>query len=835
MAGQPFSDYISISDSSGLSAAIHFRNIVEWINEGIFCVNSEGRILYANDQFCRNLGYTASEIHNTFIFSYFWDEEQTRISKTKLELRKKGLSDSYDIKMKKKNGDPVWIRVNGKPVFDAQGHFVASIAIHIDVTRQKALEEELIYAKEDLEEKVLTRTRQLTEANFKLNEEIRAKKLAEVSLINSDKRFKDIFLNSPDAIYVESADGVILDVNEATCQLHGISREELVGKTIYDISPVESHAIIKERQPKIMSGEIRKFETECIARDGVVTPIEVSAALIVFKDKPALLIHVRDISDRRQNQLLMEKLNHELEEKVKERTRELEAANEQLQREAKEKEKIYGELQKQKDFLRMIIDASPSLIFVKDKDGKFLLANESAAKFYNMTTQEMEGHFDTEHNFNKEELDYFMWQDEEVLKGGKEVHFPEKQYVNPVNGKITWLSTIKKPIESLTGEQVNVLGVATDVTAIKQTKEELRKSEQLYREIARHLPKAAMFIFDRDLRFIVAEGPLVGVISKPKSEIEGKTIYEAIRESEVERVEKIYREILAGDNSDFERIHFDKHIRIHHIPIRDDEGNIIYGMVLVFDITDLKAVQKELEKRAGELERSNEELERFAYVASHDLQGPLRTIASYMQLLEMRYKDKLDTEASEFITFSVNGAKRMQSLIQDLLSYSRLSSAPKPLATVNIRNVIEVVSNNLDATIQNSNANLIIDEMPVITGESSQLVQLYQNLLDNALKFIPQGTRPEIRLTAKELEDEWEFGISDNGIGIRNDFKERIFHIFQRLHTDNEYPGTGVGLAICKKITQLHGGRIWFESEPGQGTTFYFTISKHLKPGVPQA
>lgn len=831
MAGTPISDYISISDSSGLSAAIHFRNIVEWINEGIFCVNSEGNLLYANDQFCRNLGYTHAEILNSSIFKYFYDEEQVRISKNKLELRKKGLSDSYEIKMRKKNGEAVWIRVNGKPVFDAKGHFVASIAIHTDISKQKMLEEELIYAKEDLEEKVVTRTRQLSEANFKLNEEIRAKKLAEVSLINSEKRFKDIFQNSPDAIYVESPEGKILDVNEATCKLHGLEHDALVGKTIYEISPESAHTTIRQRQPLLMDGSLNKFDSECIGETGQVIPIEVSASKIIYKDKPALLMHVRDMTDRKKNQELMQQHNLELEEKVKERTRELEEANLKLQQEAEEKQKIYEELQKQKDFLRLIIDSSPSLIFVKDEEGKFLVANESVAKFYNMTTQEMEGHYDNEHNFNKEELDYFMWQDEEVRKGNKEVQFPEKSYLNPDTGKLTWLSTIKKPIPSLTDNNINILGIATDVTAIREAKDDLRRSEQLYREIARHLPKAAMFIFDKDLRFLVAEGPLVGIISKPKSEIEGKTIYEAIRESEVERVEKIYREILEGDNSEFERTHFDKHIRIHHIPIRDEEGNIMYGMVMVFDITDLKAVQKELEKRAGELERSNEELERFAYVASHDLQGPLRTIASYMQLLEMRYKDKLDAEAAEFITFSVNGAKRMQSLIQDLLSYSRLSSAPKPLARVNLREVVDIVLNNLGATIQASNAQIEIDDLPILTAESSQLVQLYQNLLDNALKFIPVGTQPTIKLTAKENEDDWEFGVSDNGIGIRNDFKERIFHIFQRLHTDNEYPGTGVGLAICKKIVQLHGGRIWFTSEPGQGTTFYFTISKNLKAG----
>ncbi len=829
MALQPLSDYISISDASGLSAAIHFRNIVEWINEGIFCVNAEGIIIYANDQFCRNLGYAYHEILNTPIFNYFWDEEQARISAQKLELRKKGLSDSYEIKMKRKNGAAAWIRVNGKPVFDAKGQFVASIAIHIDITEQKKLEEELIEAKEDLEQKVVTRTRQLSEANHKLNEQIRAKKLAEISLINSEKRFRDIYINSPDAIYVESHEGIILDVNEATCKLHGETAETLIGKSIFEISPKEVHDIIRNRQPQLISGEINKFESECTTKDGRVLPIEVSVASIVFKEKPCLLMHVRDITDRVKHQELLRKLNEELEAKVRERTAELEAANDKLLVEAQQRERMHEELQKQKDFLRLIIDSSPSLIFVKDQDGRFLLANESAARFYNMTTQQMEGHYDSEQNFNRDELSYFQWQDEEVIRSGQEVQFPEKSYLNPETGKLTWLSTIKKPIPSLLHSGKNILGIATDVSAIKETKIELKKSEQLYREIARNLPKAAMFIFDKDLRFTLAEGPLVGVISKPKHEIEGKTIYEAIRPNEIPRVEKIYRQILEGDNSEFETSHFERHIRIHHIPIRDDKNEIIYGMVMVFDITDLKAVQQELEKRARELERSNEELERFAYVSSHDLQGPLRTIASYMQLLEMRYKDKLDAEAAEFITFSVNGAKRMQALIQDLLSYSRLSSAPKSKGKVRIGDVVEIALNNLSAAIQSSQAKIIVGDMPEITAESSQLLQLYQNLIDNALKFVPKDREPQLTLHAIEHDEEWEFTIQDNGIGIRSDFKERIFHIFQRLHTDNEYAGTGVGLAICKKIVQLHGGRIWFESEPGNGTTFHFTISKYLE------
>ena len=250
-------------------------------------------------------------------------------------------------------------------------------------------------------------------------------------------------------------------------------------------------------------------------------------------------------------------------------------------------------------------------------------------------------------------------------------------------------------------------------------------------------------------------------------------------------------------------------------------------MVMVFDISDLKGVQRELEQRATQLERSNEELERFAYVASHDLQGPLRTIASYLQLLELRYKNKLDPEALEFIDFSVNGAKRMQQLILDLLNYSKISSAPKPFVKTNLNDLVKTVLKGLNSTIKVTKAEIKLDELPEIMAEPNHLYQLFQNLIDNALKFI-KGDAPKITISVEERENEWEFSIGDNGIGIKDEYKEKIFQIFQRLHSISDYPGTGVGLAICKKVVQLHGGNIWFTSTPGNGTTFYFTINKHV-------
>lgn len=814
-------DLIKISDARGLTATIPFRNVVELINEGIFCVNSEGILVYVNRQFCKNLGYTEVEVLGKSIFDFFYDEKQANLSREKLELRKKGVSDVYDIRMRKKNGEGAWIRVNGKPVFNEHGEFAGSIAIQIDITAQKAMEEELIFAKEDLESKIVTRTRQLSEVNQKLQQEIRERKLAEISLKNSERRFRELFFSSPDAIYVENYEGEILDVNDATCRLHEAERDFLIGKSVYDITPPHLHTEVAQRQSKIVSGQLKKFETECVTKGGRIIPIEVSAALIEFREKPALLMHVRDITDRREHQKLLQKLNSDLEQKVKERTVELE-------RQIAEKVKFQSDLEHQKNYLRLIIDSTPNMIFVKDAEGRFLLANQATAQFYNLTPEQMEGHFDNESQFTKDVLDYFLWQDKQVVGSKEPIRFPETQLTNLTTGETAWIQTVKKPIPAEDGVSWNILGVATDVTEIKEAKEQLRASEQLYREIARNLPKAAMFIFDKEMKYILAEGPLVGIISKPKAEIEGRAIRETIRETERERVEGIYRKILEGESSESEQNFFGRSLKVYHIPIRNEEGEIIYGMVMILDISDLKETQSELEKRAHELQRSNEELERFAYVASHDLQSPLRTIASYLQLLEMRYKDKLDSEAMEFINFSVGGAKRMQTVIAELLNYSKISASHKPFTKNNLGDIVAEVVKNLDGNIRASGATVNVAELPVIACVPGQMYQLFQNLIDNGMKFV-KDRKPVIQVAATELENEWEFTVSDNGIGIKEEFREKIFQIFQRLHTQTEYPGTGVGLAICKKIVEIHGGRIWVESIAGEGTTFHFTVSKHLE------
>ena len=236
----------------------------------------------------------------------------------------------------------------------------------------------------------------------------------------------------------------------------------------------------------------------------------------------------------------------------------------------------------------------------------------------------------------------------------------------------------------------------------------------------------------------------------------------------------------------------------------------------------LQESEEKLKKMVTDLELSNAELQRFAYVASHDLQEPLRMVSSYTQLLEKRYKDKLDADAHDFINFAVDGAKRMQNLIDDLLAFSRVGTHGKPFSLTNMESVWQAAVDNLQVAIKKSKAKVTHDPLPTLMADEGQLVQLLQNLIGNAIKFHGREL-PAVHVSARLENNAWVFAVRDNGIGIESQYFERIFLVFQRLYRE-EYPGTGAGLAIAKRIVERHNGRIWLESEPGQGSTFYFSI-----------
>jgi len=241
----------------------------------------------------------------------------------------------------------------------------------------------------------------------------------------------------------------------------------------------------------------------------------------------------------------------------------------------------------------------------------------------------------------------------------------------------------------------------------------------------------------------------------------------------------------------------------------------------------LRALNAQLEQRVAErtaeMQRSNEELQQFAYVVSHDLQEPLRVVASYVQQLAERYQDKLEAEANELISYALDGAKRMQQLIVDLLAYSRIETTGQEFAPTDCEGVLQRVLGDLRVAIEESGAEVTHDPLPQVMADNVQLGQVLQNLLGNAIKFRSQQP-PRIHVSARQEGQQWVFSVRDNGIGINPRYAERIFGIFERLHPRTEYPGTGIGLAICKKIVERHGGQIWVESEPGKGAAFFFTL-----------
>ena len=257
--------------------------------------------------------------------------------------------------------------------------------------------------------------------------------------------------------------------------------------------------------------------------------------------------------------------------------------------------------------------------------------------------------------------------------------------------------------------------------------------------------------------------------------------------------------------------------------------NLVVGSVVSFqDISERLAVQAALKHYADSLERSNKELEHFAYVASHDLQEPLRKIGSFTELLARKYQGRLDEKADSYIGYIVDGAQRMQILINDLLTFSRVTTKGKEFAPVDCNALLARVQQDLDLSLKESGGRLSVAELPTVMADAVQLGQVFQNLIANAIKYRAAGHPSEIAVTAQERDHDWLFSVRDRGIGIEPQHFERVFQLFQRLHTREEYSGTGIGLALCKKIVERHGGKIWLESAPGKGSTFFFTVPRTL-------
>jgi PAS domain S-box-containing protein len=364
----------------------------------------------------------------------------------------------------------------------------------------------------------------------------------------------------------------------------------------------------------------------------------------------------------------------------------------------------------------------------------------------------------------------------------------------------------------------------------RRAEEALRKSEKRFRDVA---ASSHQWIWEVDAegRYTYASPIVETIYGYTPEEILDLHFYDLAPPEEKEDLkENAFKEYLSEGRPFGEMVN--KCVRkdgkiiwvmSRGLPIVNDSGSVTGFRGVDMDITKLKWVEEKLKKTLADLERSNTELAQFAYVASHDLQEPLRMISSYLQLLEQRYGGQLDDDADEFIAYAVDGAKRLKLLINSLLKYTRVETRGKAFVSTNCEEVLNRTLRNLGELIEESGTSVTHDPLPILKADSVQLERVFQNLIGNAIKFHHES-QPEIHIGAERTNSEWLFSVRDNGIGIEPKYYERIFIIFQRLHSVDKYPGTGIGLAICKRIVERHGGRIWLESEPGKGSTFFFTI-----------
>jgi PAS domain S-box-containing protein len=612
----------------------------------------------------------------------------------------------------------------------------------------------------------------------------------------TEAKYRGLLEAAPDAMVVVNQDGEIVLLNVQAEKQFGYRRDELVGQKVKNIIPEGfAERLLADGLRSVEDALAQQIGTgiELTGRrkDGSDFPIEIMLSPLESAEGILVTAAIRDITVR------------------------------------KAAEKYLAQMEGR---YRGLLEAAPDAMVVVNRGGEIVLLNVQAEKQFGYRRDELVGQ--KVKNIIPEGFAERLIADgtrtaaeavAQQIGTGIELRGRRK------DGSEFPIEIMLSPLESAEG--ILVTAAIRDISVRKAAEDLLAQMEGRYRGLLEAAPDA-MVVVNQGREIVLLNVQAENQFGYRRDELLGQKVKNIIPEGFAERLiadgtrtaaEALAQQIGTGielngrrkDGSDFP-------IEIMLSPLESPEGILVTAAIR--DITERKKSEEHLVKTVGELKRSNDELQQFAYVASHDLQEPLRMVASYTQLLAKRYKGHLDSEADEFIAYAVDGSNRMQGLIQDLLAYSRAGTNGKALREVSSEKALKDALSNLRATIQESGALVTNDSLPAITSDDTQLVQVFQNLVGNAIKY-RSAEVPHVHVSAtKNGGKEWIFSVRDNGLGIDPQYFERIFVLFQRLHGREEFKGTGIGLTICKKIVERLGGRIWVESRPEEGSIFYFSL-----------
>jgi PAS domain S-box-containing protein len=628
--------------------------------------------------------------------------------------------------------------------------------------------------------------------------DITERKRIEDEVATSEAKYRSLVETASAGVVTIDLKGEFVFVNEALCGMVGYSQKELIGSNFADFLYPDDGAQLLDlfAEGLASQNEHPTFEFRTIHRDGHI---------VWLCSSPVALVHENDT-------IGFSAIIHDITKRVR---------MEEALRQSEEKLKRY-------------LESSPDLICVIDLKGTILFINKAAERITGYSTEELLG---------KRFLELPIFTPEYLSKPpqllgqdhtGRPTEPSELELIRKDGSRISLEISYLSTGSIIEGGKTEIIGIARDITERVQMEKALRQSEEKFRNV---LDNSLDMIYSLNLQtgkyeyMSPASKKMLGYSPEEFLALDSDELISLVHPDDAEELNQSIVNLLThGENRTLSTEYRIKHKESDYHWVSDnrsvvyDDGNMPVAIVgSLRDVTGHKQAEEKLKQIMAELARSNTELERFAYVASHDLQEPLRMVASYTQLLARRYKGKLDSDADEFIGYAVDGATRMQQLINALLDYSRVGTRGKSSEPTDCEDVLSHAVANLKAAIKETDAVVEHDPLPTVVADATQMVQLFQNLIGNAIKFHSEK-KPTVHVGAERNGTECIFSVRDNGIGIDPQYFDRIFVIFQRLHGRGEYPGTGIGLAICKKIIERHKGRIWVESQPGKGATFYFTI-----------